>query len=178
MLPPIAPAICASSVRGRPLSRSSANRHPAIDPGIRVAGHRHLPEPPRCQRARGLAVRHDRLLLAPRTNDVGNCKLSSGTSAAKAWKATTGPFPDSADQIPEFVRPCLPLVRTVARTVVRAVRSRTNTSLATLVSPGTRFEALEMKATRLPSPEMAVRSQDRSGSPPSVATVTRSVVPA
>src|SRR4051812_34300219 len=75
MLPPIAPAICASSVRSRPLSRSPANRHPAIDPGLRVAGHRHLPEPPRCQRARGLAVRHDRLLLAPRTNDVGNCKV-------------------------------------------------------------------------------------------------------
>src|SRR3954454_5335694 len=74
MLPPIAPAICASSVRSRPLGGQTASGDLPIDPGIRVAGHRHLPEPPRCQRARGLAVRHDRLLLAPRTNDVGNCK--------------------------------------------------------------------------------------------------------
>src|SRR3954447_20734918 len=61
----------------QPLVGEPASGDLAIDPGIRVAGHRHLPEPPRCQRARGLAVRHDRLLLAPRTNDVGNCKMVS-----------------------------------------------------------------------------------------------------
>src|SRR3954451_23686915 len=84
MLPPIAPAICASSVRSRPLGGEPASGDLAIDPGIRVAGHRHLPEPPRCQRARGLAVRHDRLLLAPRTNDVGDCKQGSASGATRA----------------------------------------------------------------------------------------------
>src|SRR3954453_8176547 len=58
----------------QPLVGEPASGDLAIDPGIRVAGHRHLPDPPRCQRARGLAVRHDPLLPAPRTNDGGNCK--------------------------------------------------------------------------------------------------------
>src|SRR4051794_34290928 len=40
MLPPIAPAICASSVRGRRLSRSSANRHPAISRSIQAFASR------------------------------------------------------------------------------------------------------------------------------------------
>src|SRR4051812_24994502 len=40
MLPPIAPAICASSVRSRPLSRSSANRHPAISRSIQAFASR------------------------------------------------------------------------------------------------------------------------------------------
>src|SRR4051812_46146957 len=53
MLPPIAPAICASSVRSRPLSRSSANRHPAISRSIQAFASRAIGTSPSHQDANG-----------------------------------------------------------------------------------------------------------------------------
>jgi hypothetical protein len=53
MLPPIAPAICASSVRGRPLSRSSANRHPAISRSIQAFASRAIGTSPSHRDANG-----------------------------------------------------------------------------------------------------------------------------
>src|SRR3954447_15489959 len=53
MLPPIAPAICASSVRSRPLSRSSANRHPAISRSIQAFASRAIGTSPSHRDANG-----------------------------------------------------------------------------------------------------------------------------
>ncbi len=47
--------------------------------------------------------------------------------------------------------PWVPSVATLSRVVVRATRSRTKTSAALLVSPGTRLVANEPKATSVPS---------------------------
>ena len=44
--------------------------------------------------------------------------------------------------------PSVPLVETETRVVVPASMSRTNTSMRSLVSPGTRFVALDSKVTR------------------------------
>ncbi len=46
---------------------------------------------------------------------------------------------------------CSPPDETDTRSVTPVCRSRTNTSCSPLVSPGTRFEAIDMKATYLPS---------------------------
>src|SRR3954451_10967633 len=53
MLPPIAPAICARSVRSRPLSRSSANRHPAISRSIQAFASRAIGTSPSHRDANG-----------------------------------------------------------------------------------------------------------------------------
>jgi hypothetical protein len=45
----------------------------------------------------------------------------------------------------------VPLVLTLTRSVVPVLRSRTNTSVAPFVSPGTRLVASEAKATSWPS---------------------------
>jgi hypothetical protein len=50
---------------------------------------------------------------------------------------------------------CWPAGPTEIRRVSCATRSRTNTSVALLVSPATRFDAVDMNATNLPSAEIA-----------------------
>ena len=47
--------------------------------------------------------------------------------------------------------PWASVLDTLTRRVVPSFRSRTNTSLESLVSPGTRFDASELKATYRPS---------------------------
>jgi hypothetical protein len=53
--------------------------------------------------------------------------------------------------------PCTPPVLTDASVVVPAIRSRTKTSCRPLVSPGTMFGAVDVKATYLPSDDDALR---------------------
>jgi hypothetical protein len=69
------------------------------------------------------------------------------------------------------------LVSTLARVVVRASRSRTNTSSKPLPSPRTRSLAGDAKTTWRPSALIRACRVLASGSPPAVSTVTRVVVP-
>lgn len=89
--------------------------------------------------------------------------------ATEELKATNRPSDDMAGQVAQATRHpsiCAPFDATDTRTVVPRARSRTKTSgqfsstlsksqSHALVSPGTRFEAAETKATKRPSPEMA-----------------------
>src|SRR5439155_20244253 len=67
-------------------------------------------------------------------------------------KLTTPPSALRSDAAwPLGALPCSPEAETLTRVVWPAVRSRTNTSAAALVSPATRFVAWEVKTTKRPS---------------------------
>jgi hypothetical protein len=84
-----------------------------------------------------------------RTNTSPVLKVSPGTrSDALEKNATYRPSPEIAGSAAKSLA-WAPLLLTDTRRVVPADRSRTNTSWP-LVSPGTKFEALEAKATYLP----------------------------
>jgi hypothetical protein len=68
-------------------------------------------------------------------------------------------------------------VLTLTRLVVPVWRSRTKTSRSPFVSPPTRFEAPEMKATKRPSAEIEAPKPPKSACTPAVLTLTRLVVP-
>jgi hypothetical protein len=61
--------------------------------------------------------------------------------------------------------------------VVPVCRSWTNTSVVPLVSPGTRLEANDQKATKRPSALMATSTESLSPAAPVLLTLTRWVVP-
>src|SRR5512144_1900013 len=73
---------------------------------------------------------------------------------------------------------CMPPVDTLIRVVELLRRSRSNTSCAPFVSPGTRLLASERNATRLPSPLMEPRYVSWFASSPADDTLARMVVPA
>ena len=82
--------------------------------------------------------------------------------------------------------PWIPALSTLTRSVRRVCRSWTNTSSRPLVSPGTRLEAYDSKATRRPSAlsDVGVKygQQFQQLKPsatwlPALSTLTRSVVP-
>ena len=58
---------------------------------------------------------------------------------------------------------CIPRLLTETRVVVAVVRSCTNTSPVSKVSPAMRFDAYDENATKRPSPEIAGSSELRSG---------------
>src|SRR3989442_6678301 len=73
---------------------------------------------------------------------------------AADWKTTNRPSP----LMPGLKLPALawpPSAATLTRSVWPAVRSRTNTSVTPLVSPATRFDESDSKATTFPSPDNA-----------------------
>ena len=71
----------------------------------------------------------------------------------------------------------LSALATRTRSVVAATRSRTNTSHDRFVSPATRFDACEEKATKRPSALIAAWRLQPSACAPVLVTLTRSVVP-
>ena len=76
---------------------------------------------------------------------------------------------------------CSPALPTLTRCVVPATRSRTKTSVVPLVSPATRLDASDSKATNWPSPLIAGPCPlllPAFPTDPSLATLTSSVVPA
>jgi hypothetical protein len=73
--------------------------------------------------------------------------------------------------------PWVPSLATDTRVVVPVTRSCRNTSPLALVSPGTRFDAADLKATWRPSLLIAGESDGPSAWVPSLATETRVVVP-
>ena len=80
--------------------------------------------------------------------------MSPGTRLlASEMKATKRPSALSAggprNHASRF--PCMPSLATLTRSVIPVCRSRTNTSSALLLSPGTRLEADDLKATKRPS---------------------------
>ena len=79
--------------------------------------------------------------------------------------------------IPLLLFPWVPSLATLTRSVVSVTRSRTKTSNSSLVSPATRLLASELNATKRPSALMAGKRLCSSPSLPSLATLTRSVVP-
>ncbi len=102
---------------------------------------------------------------------------------AELMNATKRPSAEiERPQSPLLSFPCVPSVATLTRSVVPLRRSRTKMSRRPFVSPATRFEAALWNATKRPSAEI---EGARAGmSPllafpcvPSVATLTRSVVP-
>jgi hypothetical protein len=72
---------------------------------------------------------------------------------ADDWKATNKALALIAG-VPLAPLPCAPLVDTLIRVVCPAATSRRNISPTALVSPVTRFVAVESKATKRPSPLM------------------------
>src|SRR5439155_19249934 len=66
----------------------------------------------------------------------------------------------------------------LSRSGLRDGRTRTNTSATLLVSPGTRLVALEVKATKRPSPLIPTPELPAFPWFPALSTLTRSVVPA
>lgn len=72
--------------------------------------------------------------------------------------------------------PTTPAVDVSTRVVVDASRSRRNTRCMVAVSPATRFVAVELKATNLPSAETRAAMLAPSAGVPSGATLTRVVV--
>src|SRR6266536_2652886 len=86
-----------------------------------------------------------------RTNTSWNPFVSPGTRfVAPEVNATKRPsaLTDGSRLKPSA---CLPLLRTLTRSVSPLARSRTKTSIAALVSPPTRLAAIESKATTSPS---------------------------
>src|SRR5262249_43927384 len=115
---------------------------------------------------------------------AGNTQLlvSFGTRLDAAEKnATRGPSPLMAGSVLASFA-CAPALLTLTRSVVPVCRSRTNTSVVPLVSPGTRLLAVEVKATKRPSVLIAtlgLRVLPLAALPwvLPVATLTRSAVP-
>ena len=73
--------------------------------------------------------------------------------------------------------PCAPFEFTLTRVVVPLPRSCTNTSIAPFVSPSTRSDAFDSKATIWPSPEMAGSALCPLLGPPPLSNDTSSVAP-
>src|SRR5687767_8561201 len=77
--------------------------------------------------------------------------------------------------------PCAPSVATLTRSVWPVPRSRTKMSVTPFVSPFTRLEESDSKATRLPSAETAGGAvgagANPDASPPALGTLTRTVAP-
>src|SRR3954454_14732241 len=91
--------------------------------------------------------------------------------------ATNRPSADSEGVLLLFLA-CAPVAARLARTVVPAARSRTNTSVRPLVSPGTRLAACDRKATRRPSAEIEGEKLGPEARPPLDGTLIRLVLPA
>ena len=72
---------------------------------------------------------------------------------------------------------CRPPMPTETRTVVPALRSRTNTSCFPLVSPGTRLVDVEENAMKRPLREMTASSLPALPSAPPIPGLARTVVP-
>src|SRR5690606_34468890 len=80
---------------------------------------------------------------------------SLGTRLVESdWKATNRPSAEIAG-LDEGRFPSVPLESTETRVVTPVWRSWTNTSQVPLVSPGTRFDAKDPKATYRPSADIA-----------------------
>src|SRR4051812_19447776 len=91
--------------------------------------------------------------VGPRTNPSVMPLVSPATRVvAGDWNATDRPSAEILAAPPPLL-PWAPLEDTLIRLIVPAVRSRTNASIAPLVSPVTRLVAVELKATNRPSAE-------------------------
>src|SRR5438552_2303574 len=95
---------------------------------------------------------------------------------AADWKTTNRPSP----LMPGLKLPALawpPSAATLTRSVWPPLRSRTNTSVTPLVSPATRFDESDSKATMFPSPDNAGgavgAAANPDASPPAAGTLTR-----
>ena len=93
--------------------------------------------------------------------------------SAREAKATIRPSPEIAGAAlkPSASSPSGP---TLTRVVAPVRRSRTNTSVAALPSPPTRFDASEVNATERPSADAAAAPLAPLASAPSSPTLTRS----
>src|SRR5437762_12760714 len=95
----------------------------------------------------------------------GHCPVPKSIS----WNTPSrGPGPPGGVGVSKF---------TVVVTAAGAPRSRTNTSVRPLVSPGTRLVADDSKATKRPSPLIAGYALVLFACLPALSTLTRSVVP-
>jgi hypothetical protein len=96
-------------------------------------------------------TRRVRSVVRSRRNTSRRSFVSFGTSVvASEAKATNRPLPLMAG-VMLSKSPWVPSVATLAMTVVPALRSRTNTSNWSFVSPSTRLVAKDAKATLDPS---------------------------
>src|SRR2546423_1894943 len=96
--------------------------------------------------------------------------MSPAASGADVSKTTALPSPDSAPgRSDEELAACPPPAATLARTVDPVTRSCTNTSAASLLSPGTRLVADEVKTTKRPSALIRAFDDAPSAAPPAAA---------
>ncbi|GAB3842080.1 hypothetical protein GCM10029963_14530 [Micromonospora andamanensis] len=144
--------LLAVGVAGYQVGRGEVNA--TYRPSALIAGS--LPPPPAGPPVAETLIRPVVPVTRSRTNTSDVALVSSDTRGAVEAKATYRPSALIAG-VPAPASASVPSAARLTRVVTPVARSRTNTSSAWLVSPGTRFVAVEAKATYRPSALIAGR---------------------